>query len=281
MLKATSRLASPIMILLLVTSLAAVSSSAAAQTFTSLDVPGATVTQAYDISDSGLIVGRYVDGAGVHGFVYDGTTFTPIDYPGATWTAAWGVNKNGDIVGQYAYADSLIHGFLLTGDTFTNIDYGQFNTMPQGINRAGYIVGCIHNSGTMHGWVMRNADFLSVSSAYGMYTGVNDSGTVVGWYLDASTMIEHGFALSGVGNTDFRYPGAAITEPQGINSAGDIVGSYSPTGAKVHGFLLHDGNPETIDYPSAASTRAFGINNAGTIVGVYNEGHTHGFVRVP
>ncbi len=267
--------------------------SAAAQTFVTLDYPGATATQAYDISDSGIVVGRYVDAnKAIHGFVYSGSLqaidtskFATLDVQGAAWTALWGINKNGDIVGQYgSKTDTLIHGFLYSGGNFTYFDQpGQFNTMPQGINRAGYIVGCMHNSGTMQGWVMLNGSFLSGGSpAYQMYTGVNDSGSIVGWYVDPTTTTEHSFVLSGIGRTEFQYPGAAITEAQGLNALGDIVGSYGPS-ATLHGFLLRNGSFESIDFSGSgvAWTRAFGINAEGIIVGVYSNGPIHGFIRVP
>jgi len=70
-------------------------------TFTSIDVPGAVVTQATGINDFGQIVGTYYDGTTLHGFVYDGTTFTPVDAPGAFLTTVNRINNNGAIVGFY------------------------------------------------------------------------------------------------------------------------------------------------------------------------------------
>ncbi|HEX4684961.1 MAG TPA: hypothetical protein VH277_19735, partial [Gemmatimonadaceae bacterium] len=36
-------------------------------------------------------------------------------------------------------------------------------------------------------------------------------------------------------------PGAVTTTPQGINSAGDVVGFYTDTKKHTHGFVWHDG----------------------------------------
>jgi probable HAF family extracellular repeat protein len=70
--------------------------------------------------------------------------------------------------------------------------------------------------------------------------------------------------------TTIDRPGAAFTEPVGINSAGQIVGYYSDTAGRVHGFLLSQGTFSTIDPPGAASTQAIGINSAGEIVGNFS-----------
>ena len=48
-------------------------------TYTTLDVPGATHTNAYGI-DGGNIVGYYNDGS-YSGFSYDGSTYTALDVP--------------------------------------------------------------------------------------------------------------------------------------------------------------------------------------------------------
>jgi probable HAF family extracellular repeat protein len=68
--------------------------------------------------------------------------------------------------------------------------------------------------------------------------------------------------------TTIDFPGAATTSVYGINSAGDIVGSYSPVlGSANHGFLLSGGQFTSFDYPGAVSTGASGINDTGLIVG--------------
>jgi len=45
---------------------------------------GSTQTQAWDINNSGQIVGEYLDGSGdSHGFLLNGGVFTTIDFPAA------------------------------------------------------------------------------------------------------------------------------------------------------------------------------------------------------
>jgi probable HAF family extracellular repeat protein len=67
--------------------------------------------------------------------------------------------------------------------------------------------------------------------------------------------------------TQIDFPSALMTQPNGINSAGQIVGSYEDdTGG--HGFLLQNGTYTTIDYPGAQYSYAQGINDNGQIVGL-------------
>jgi uncharacterized membrane protein len=84
--------------------------------------------------------------------------------------------------------------------------------------------------------------------------------------------------------TTIEAPGASTTIPFGINSRGQIVGTYidagGPTaGGFTHGFLLNEkGAFTTIDFPGPSETELAGINNQGEIAGVYRdaEGITHG-----
>jgi probable HAF family extracellular repeat protein len=62
----------------------------------SIDVPGATNTDANAINNAGQIVGSFSDSSGAgHAFLDSGGRFTQIDVPGATRTAAWGINDAG------------------------------------------------------------------------------------------------------------------------------------------------------------------------------------------
>jgi uncharacterized membrane protein len=85
---------------------------------TTIDVPGALVTQASGINDLGQIVGDYFDGTTLRGFVYDGTNFTTIEAPGAFLTSVFRINNQGTIVGYYVVETSPgvfeSHAFVAT-----------------------------------------------------------------------------------------------------------------------------------------------------------------------
>jgi len=204
-----------------------------------------------------------------------------IDYPGAAATVVSGINDSRAMVGNYYNSDGSEHSFVSDGQSFTNIDVpGAVWTEASGINQAGDVVGYYGNVGDnlMHGWVMQNGAFVSLSPAYAMYNAINDAGTIVGWYYAAPASIRS-FVLSGTGQTDIAYPGSADTEAYGVNAYGAVVGWYAGAGTS-HGFLLENGQFTTIDVAGAKLTHALGINSAGTIVGYFKDASGyHGFVR--
>ncbi len=78
--------------------------------------------------------------------------------------------------------------------------------------------------------------------------------------------------------TTIDVPGSMVTSPNGINTAGDIVGGYQDSNGKNRGFKLSNGIFTTIDPPGYnGGTSANGINTAGDIVGHYSDGRGHGF----
>src|SRR5262245_43031614 len=77
------------------------------RTFTTIDFPGATQTDAHGINPRGDIVGGYANagentnlpgGALPHLFLLSGGQFSNMDFPGATYTNASRNNARGDIV---------------------------------------------------------------------------------------------------------------------------------------------------------------------------------------
>jgi len=80
--------------------------------FQAFEVPGALSTAGWDINPAGVAVGVFRDGAGFHGFWYDGQNFGSVDVPGATATRVFGINAAGDMVGAYVDSSSRTHGFL-------------------------------------------------------------------------------------------------------------------------------------------------------------------------
>ncbi len=77
-------------------------------------LPGVTCTEAYGISNNGVIVGRYnVDGRD-HGFIYDTGKYTTFDVPGSLETIIFGVNNSGQLAGYYHATNGDRFGFLAT-----------------------------------------------------------------------------------------------------------------------------------------------------------------------
>lgn len=81
------------------------------------------------------------------------------------------------------------------------------------------------------------------------------------------------------------YPGALLTNAQGISPGGDIVGTYIDSSGNQHGFLLSNGKFASLDYPGGPGTSTFarGISPDGDIVGSYTTPpgtppYLHGFL---
>ena len=98
---------------------ASASAAAALGTYTTIDVPGATATNAISVNDFGVVVGSYTDTQGVsHGFIDQGGVFTTVDDPQAgtasgQGTVAFAINNRGIIVGIYVDSSGTTHGFEL------------------------------------------------------------------------------------------------------------------------------------------------------------------------
>lgn len=115
---------------------------------------------------------------------------------------------------------------------------------------------------------------------------VNGAGTMVGWALDTKGAY-HCLIVAG-GNVQFLdHPSTTDTRCYGINSKGDLVGSYlyMPTN-KVRGFLFPAGPGDSmakfidIAPPASLHSTASAINDLGRIVGSYTttDGKTHAFL---
>jgi probable HAF family extracellular repeat protein len=117
-------------------------------------------------------------------------------------------------------------------------------------------------------------------------TGINNSGLIVGYYLDVDFTAFHGFLRDASGNftsIDVPFPDAIETIALGINDAGTIIGKYTDDDLNDHGFLYAGGNFSPLDFPGATNTIASGINDSGTIVGNYSfaDSPEHGFIATP
>src|SRR5688572_24545686 len=172
--------------------IAQVTQVSAAQTsavfvFTSIDVPGATNTNAQGINPQGDIVGFYRDATKVHGFVLSEGVYTTIDYPGAAYTDARGINGRGDIVGAYRMPGEPavnFHGYLRSRDgEFSPIDFpGHTSTIPQRISQGGLVLGCRHDTDlmdTMRGVTINSREPVQVTEVEAfasMHNGVTPDG---------------------------------------------------------------------------------------------------------
>ena len=124
--------------------------------------------------------------------------------------------------------------------------------------------------------------------------GINNGGTIAGYYIDANN-VYHGFLRSREGSfTTFEAPGADTTpgsfngtQPNSINNSGAITGAYSDANGFVHGFLRSlNGEFTTFDVPGVgpgSGSFPIALNAQGAIVGFYADAdfNFHAFLRSP
>jgi len=157
--------------------------------------------------------------------------------PTAQETDTYGLNNSGVIAGDYVDANSVQHGMILTSlatlvPKLTTVDRADCVTAPGSTTIAFY--------------------------------AINNLGVAAGWCTNTSS-VEIGFTYSQGKFTDISIPGATMVNANGINDAGDVVGTYTANGVQ-HGYLLSNGQLTTLDPPGTVSLNtAWGINNAGVI----------------
>jgi uncharacterized membrane protein len=219
--------------------------------FTSLDVPGAQITLAYDLNDHTQVVGQYVDAdadpdpqgrvpAGtVHGFMWHRGEFTTVDVPGAAITQPLGVNTNGDIVGAYIeavdspdpyayYEAGRLRGFIMRKGRFTPIDFpGRAGTKVSGINDHGEMVGYYDTEERRRGFLLRKGRFTTIDPPGSLFTlpsGIDNRGRVGGGFLDPNGINGRGFLWKKGRYTTIIAPGVRTDSiALDINDRGQIL----------------------------------------------------------
>jgi hypothetical protein len=233
-----------------------------AANFTRLNFPGADGgTQVIGISNgaSPTAVGFYVMGGVTNGFANtggQGGTFTTVDDPGFAFTQLLGINGSGTTAAGYwthdpAGATGQLAGIVEGGPGFTRPTFiGITHLLPPNVN----------------------------SQA----TGVNDGGSVVGFFQPTSTTFTGFLDKSGLIST-ITFPGSVSTQALGINDSGEIVGTYTLADGDMFGFADRGGAFTTIDPAGSTSVTVNGINGKGEFVGFYTNaaGSTVGFVGSP
>lgn len=172
------------------------------QSFTSLDVAGATSTAVLGLNSAGDYSGQVDDGSGVtHALVNSAGQLTEFAIPGASFTSANAISNVGSVAGVYQLGDGKTHGFVrdASGNFTYPIDYpGSTSTILRGINRSGWIVGS---------------------------------------YVDTQ-LVQHGFLFRSPDRfVSYTYPGSTLTSLEGINDRGQACGQYKDTAGQRHAFV--------------------------------------------
>ena len=264
-------------------------------TIATFDPVGSRDTLPVGVDRNGTVVGNYVDFAlDNHGFIRtsDGaiTTFDPRHSIFTFVTQA-----NGKTLGYLSKRDRT-YGFLRLrrGRTQEFICHGAEELFPFGMNSLNVITGSFHHRTrhhhpNEHGFIRSpDGSCASLDAPGAVQTipdGIDDDGTIAGYYTEVKQGPQHGFVRGADGTFSlFDVSGALQTAPAAINQAGTVIGTYMDAARATHAFLRGaDGTLTPYDAPGATSTNALAINDNGVIVGSYDttSGVTYAYIRSP
>jgi hypothetical protein len=296
----------------------AVSSEAS---YLSFQVPGSLGTYPMGINNSMAVTGYYyVTPMVTRGFLRnpDGT-ITTFDVPGGVSTEPVSINAAGDVTG-IGLVGNISFGFMRYADgrvvTFEDLPAPE-QALPVSINAFGEVAGVFQGGpgGTTGFTRSRAGVFTTLEYPKGSFnattlTGLNDSGTAVGYFpvdSGAVSFITHpdGFSIQFVLPVDLGSNGTLTTAAQSVNADGAVAGWYSAamssqpgaittTGGFVRspqGMFTLFGPPGTIvtsrkpvfplERGSLSNPPWLSINGQGSIAGSFTdtEAAQHGFVR--
>jgi hypothetical protein len=104
--------------------------------------------------------------------------------------------------------------------------------------------------------------------AFTQLLGINNAGTVAGYYGDGIVVPNNGFTLVLPNTfTAENFPGSAQTQVVGINSAGNTAGFYVDAAGISHGFTNSGGTFTTVDAPGTSFNQLLGINDSNVAAG--------------
>lgn len=261
-------------------------------TYTAVNYPGATYTEAFAINDSEEVVGTYGTNVQLqNGFQEQNNVFTTDNCVLENETLMSDVNNKGEIVGSYAGNDNgNIEGFIWEGNgqcqTIADPN-GSAATDVWGVNDNGVLVGFYTDSaGNYQGFEWVNGTFTNIACAGWTNTrayGINDAGIIMGDNANSPSGPFSGFALASGKCIPVNYPGAVSTSAKGINKSDVIAGWYTDASGMTHGFVESGGKFQALNYPGAVATLAFHINDKDQVAGWYEDsaGGIHGFVATP
>ena len=209
--------------------------------------------------------------------------FNTISYPGAIFTDVRGITNTGRIAG-YASLDGLSNfSFTYAGGVFTALPPHASNPSALGINDAGVVVGSTMET-PKRAFIYDGVSYTFFTRPAWTHTearAIGPSGLVTGWSYEEDPLLgftsSSGFIYNPATGvfTDIPIPGSAFVIAQGINAAGQVVGSALIPVVGQEGWLREPGGAISPFRVAGLPTRARGINNTGLITGFVSVGSAY------
>jgi YD repeat-containing protein len=265
--------------------------------YRTIDFPGATRTEAWDITNRGDIIGIYANADGrLHGFRLDKRgRFTTLENPyGDLEDDLTGGNDRGVTVGsllRYDPTDGEAHGYLRDKrGNLTTIDVpGALTTLAWRINNRGQVVGIYSDVDRqvplrfLRAYIYEAGRFTRIDAPDVSTTtlnDINDRGQSVGQAFDAADPQNTHYAFlrerDGTLTRLPDVPGARQTIHIGLNNRGQTAAtaaflSADGTFVTLRVYRYDERERTRIAVPGSVSTFATAINDRGHIVGYYTD----------
>lgn len=284
--------------------------------YRSITLPGTIGSQAFGISERGVLAGNAFTDDGNIPFTYDvkKDEFDLVeDVAGFDITLILAISNRGDLVGSVVDVTSGIQSGLLldkggNAHVFDHPD-ALSGTSARAINSNGLVTGIRDSADPLQflaGYIYdsRSERFTDiVPSAQTIAQGINARGDVVGSAIFFSEndpcdpgaapggIVRYGWVRSHEGDVQFFTVNGSPASARGISDSGTIVG-FLP-GAGSVGFVTEIGEGQCLDitvgpeglvaFPGADQTFAQSITNSGTVIGQYvdADGVQQTFVATP
>jgi probable HAF family extracellular repeat protein len=207
------------------------------------------------VNNAGQVTGgRTIASGEVHAFLYNNGTFQDLGTPGGPYSTGTDINNAGVVVGYGSTNGGPTTSFLYNNGIKTNIGA----VWAYGINNAGQVTGDAGGAFVYSNGVIRPLGI----SGYG--ADINDFGQIaIGG--------NHAFLYSGGSVQDLGTLGGTSSSAEGLNNAGQVVGSsLTSNNSASHAFLYSNGVMTDLGLiaGSTIGSRATDINNAGQVVGI-------------
>jgi hypothetical protein len=267
---------------------------------TSFTIPGSLVNL-NKINDAGQIAGDMFPASGggsVSGFVLSASgIITALPLPAGN-VQAYGINDLGEVTG-FATGPGFIYYPNGTSTLFS--PPGNFETVGEGVNDAGDVVGSVEDpgNGVTHGFIRTPDGTLTLFDVPNginatQATGINNSGEITGSNTD-SALVQHGFAMEADGADFMSFDACSYRSDQiggtfaeAINNLGEVAGECDSQSGTV-GFIREpDGTISTYGFDpnplfdNITNTAFEGINDEDVVTGNYDQnGKFTAFIATP
>ncbi len=262
--------------------------------------PNVSFTQLLGINNNNVIAGYHNFNQNQGFTLVLPSAFTTENFPNSAMTQVVGINNSQTTDGFYVDNSGITHGFFRTSNgEFKTVDFpgpqiatsfNQLLSQNDYYEAAGYYSNSINNTTPDIPYVYDEVGgvfhVITIPGAVGgaQATGINNSGMVCGFFIDANN-VNHGYLLNRGVFMKLDVPDSTFTQALGLNNRGQVVGSWMDAGGQTHGFVYTIGTAKfvSIDEPNGVGTTLVnGINDLGTLVGFYGTAPINtGFVATP